>query len=122
MFESEFLDLMTQTAQYLPATGADNYGQTRVGTAVTVPCHTTYKTVINYGNEEENQTSNANLQMPPPGFMWTMLNGAVVTMPTVDTQDQFTLLDGTTRHVLWVSTYFDGGPAGGPHHQSVYLD
>lgn len=119
-FDPDFLSMLAQTATYLPASGTDNFGKTLFAVGVTVPCHQTYKTVINYGSTEENQTSNAQLIIPPPNWVW--VQGGNTVIPTVATQDQFTLADGTTRHVLYVTTYFDGGLKGGAHHQTIYLD
>lgn len=120
-FDPDFLSMMEQTATYYPATSLDKYGKVVVGAGTTIPCHTTYKTVVNYGNEEENQTSNAQVQMPPPGYV-VRVSGVETAMPTVTNQDQILLADGTLRHVLWVSVYFDGGSAAGAHHQSLFLD
>lgn len=121
-FDPDFLSMLAQTATYLAAAGTDNYGKTTFGAGIIVPCHQMYKTVISYGNEEENQTSNAQLIIPPPGWVWSPAAFPTITIPTVATQDQFTLADGVTRYVLWVTTYFDGGLKGGAHHQTVYLD
>ena len=112
MFEADFLHLMTQVATYLPATGQDNYGKSSFGPGVNLPAHIMYKTTINYGSEEENQTSNAQVIIPPPGYVWDdVVDALMTTVPTIGTLDQFSLPDGNTRHVLWAQVYFDGGGA-----------
>lgn len=114
-FDPAFLSMMSTTATYFPFDANNGYGEPSFGATVAFVCHVTYKKVIIRSDTEEDRTSSAQLQAPPPGWV---VNG--ITTPTVTIYDRVTLpFDGIQRKVLDVKTFTDET---GVHHQSLSLE
>jgi hypothetical protein len=113
-FEPDFLDLMKATLTYYPFAAPDNYGRSTYGSSVSCPCHITFKTKAMRTSEEENVISTAQVQTPPPGFVFD-----AVAVPTFTVDDAVTLPDGKERLVLNVTASTD--ESGVIHHQSLDL-
>lgn len=114
-FDPAFLGMMSTTATYLPYASVNGYGEPSFGTTVLFVCHVTYKKVIIRSNTEEDRTSSAQIQVPPPEWV---VNG--VATPTITIYDRVTLpFDDLERKVLDVKTFSDDE---GIHHQSISLE
>jgi hypothetical protein len=113
-FEVEFLALMTASLTYFAYTSNDAFGEPIYGTAVTCPCHFTYRNKAMRNDREENVISTAQAQCPPPGFIYNS-----IAVPTFTVDDEVQLPDGLDRRVLNVVASTD--ESGTIHHQSLDL-
>lgn len=130
-FDPDFLDMMTSTVQYQPFTTGtrDVYGTLTFTQSIDMPAHITYDRKITRDKEGEESISTAQLQIPPPGYVWQEDGDFPITILTVQVDDHFKLpLDTlilptpgvliTSRRVLAVTIYTDDL---GTHHQSIDL-
>lgn len=112
-FEPDYLSAMASSVTIIPTTARDGYGAPIEDTSVQVPGHITYQTKALRKNAEDTVISTARVQIPPPAYAVDS-----VTTPTVHEEDEVTLPDGVTRHVLMAVLYTDDT---GPHHQTLWL-
>jgi hypothetical protein len=114
-FDPTILALMTSEVTYEPFQMNDGYGDEAFGPTSQFPAHITYARKILRTDRDEEAVSTAQLQMPPPGFIWRRW-----TVPKVAIDDHMVLPDGIDRRVLSITVYTDGS-SDPVNHQSVAL-
>ena len=113
-FDATFLRMMGSVATIAHQSSDDGWGNRAWGTAVSVPCHISYRRRILRTDTDEEAVSTAEIQMPPAGYVWSGHS-----IPRVTVADDVVLPDSATpRRVLEVKTFTDQS---GEHHQTLSL-
>lgn len=117
-FDDSFLDMMTTALVHLPYRSHDGYGTPSFGPPTVTRCHVTYSTREVRGTTDENTTSTAQVQLPPPGYIISGYDEGNGLVPIIGVDDHIVLPDNVERRVLVVLTRSDQDEI---HHTSLML-